>query len=518
MLMTVRLHRTASTVRDLMSTTLLAGARLHAGRGGLGRPVERVQWVEVLDDKADHYAPGDLLLTTAYNLRDDRVLQRGLAAQMLANGVSAVVIKCGYYLDRVPDPVLAEADRLDLPILELDRSIAFVEVAQSIYAHLTARSTAQLRRLAAIHRELVQLVVDGGGLQELTARASGLLDLPLAVTGAAGELLAAAPAGYRPDREAGGFPVMARGLRRGTVWSVPGGEGDPVVEQVAGVVALLASDDDRRRRARAGQLADLVRDLVADEGDRAELHERCRRIDAAPAADAHVLVIQSADERACGERAARLRAVLPPGALVACDGAGLVALVDPDELDSAASDGRLWAGEPVAAGSSGPAGTIADLPRHHRQALRAASLGRVLGGAGGLCRFAQVEAYDALLGDADPDRLERVRRRVLGPLNADQRATLAALSAVGGNVGDAAARLFVHRNTVRHRVVRIEQLTGLRMNLVEDRLLCELALLHDRMTAPGPVLVDMAGERTGISPHSTLPRGRRRAAESDRGG
>ncbi|NED60132.1 PucR family transcriptional regulator, partial [Streptomyces sp. SID10244] len=33
-------------------------------------------------------------------------------------------------------------------------------------------------------------------------------------------------------------------------------------------------------------------------------------------------------------------------------------------------------------------------------------------------------------------------------------------SAVGGNVTDTAERLFVHRNTVRHRLRRIEELTG----------------------------------------------------------
>ena len=135
------------TVSELAATTALGRATLRAGRGGLDREVRRVQWMEVLDDFADYLAPGDLLLTTAYNLGDQPELQRALAGRMADAGVSAMVVKCGYYLEDVPYPVRRQADELGLPVFELPRQVPFVELSQSIYELLVSRSYARLRRV-----------------------------------------------------------------------------------------------------------------------------------------------------------------------------------------------------------------------------------------------------------------------------------------------------------------------------------------------------------------------------------
>lgn len=472
----------SSTVADLLSTTLLADARLLAGGGGLGRPVQRVQWVEVLDDKADHFAPGDLLLTTAYNLRDDGALQRGLAAQMLDFGVSAVVIKCGYYLDRVPAPVLEAADRLDLPILELDRSVAFVEVAQSIHAQLTARSTARLRRSAAVHRDLVRLAADGAGLDELLPRASELLHMPLWLTGESGGPLCAAAAQAAPPAGAAAVPVTVRGRRAATLWAPRAAAGDGLLEQVAVVAALVVAAGERRQRECERHTGELVLDLVAGAGA-GGLEERAAALGLRVPTDAWVLAVRTDGASAAGVRSALFQR-LDPAALTACDGEWVIAIVPP-AVSREPLDGRLdWLDGADTGGLSGPARGIADLPRHHGQARRAALLGRALDGPGVLCDHARVEVYDALLGDGG-ERLERVRARVLGPLPDELRRTLAALAACGGSVAAAAERLYVHRNTVRYRLGRIQRLTGLDLSRGEDRLLCEFALLLDRMQ-PAP--------------------------------
>jgi len=49
---------------------------------------------------------------------------------------------------------------------------------------------------------------------------------------------------------------------------------------------------------------------------------------------------------------------------------------------------------------------------------------------------------------------------------------------------DAARDLFVHRNTVHYRLRRIEALCGLDLARVEDRMLCQIALLSARMGDP----------------------------------
>jgi len=92
-----------------------------------------------------------------------------------------------------------------------------------------------------------------------------------------------------------------------------------------------------------------------------------------------------------------------------------------------------------------------------------------------------VEVYDTLVGHLEGDRLERLRARVTDPLPQPLVDTLRTYVGAGGSVAATARTMFVHRNTVHYRVRRIEQLTGLDLSRLEDRLLCELALLAERI-------------------------------------
>ncbi len=467
--MSEHLHNTGLSVADLIRTTALDRATLRAGHGGTGRVVRRVQWMEVLDDFANYLAPGDLLLTTAYNLRDDRALQRVLAQQMLESGVVAMVVKCGYYLDAIPYPVRRQADEIALPVFELPREVPFVELAQSIYEQLVDRSYARLRRSAGVHRELVRLVVEGADLPTIVRRAAVLLGSPVAVEDATGRGLA----GFSPEGRAlprGDLtwsepddlvvPVIARGILHGRVGLVappdPQDDDRQALEQVATVIALEIVRSERELRRDTERVEAAVLELV---------HGAARGsagLDLPPRPT--VLRVSGDVETA--------RALLPDGTPAALDGEELVALV-PGDAEPVLPEGAVGGlGEACAS----PAG----LPESHRQAARALALGGMLRGPGAH-RYHDLEAYDALLGGLDQMRAAALRRRALEPLGDALQETLTIYLECGASVADTARRTFVHRNTVHYRLRRIEQLTGLDLGRLEDRLLCEVALISSRL-------------------------------------
>jgi len=89
---------------------------------------------------------------------------------------------------------------------------------------------------------------------------------------------------------------------------------------------------------------------------------------------------------------------------------------------------------------------------------------------------------------ADPAVARDLVFRVFGRLLAlDDRAVLLATVEAwldaGGSATAAGHALFCHPNTVRYRLRRVEQLTGLDLRRPEDRLLCELVLLAERVEA-----------------------------------
>jgi purine catabolism regulator len=455
------------TIAELAATTALGAATLRAGADGLGRTARRVQWMEVLDDYADYLDEGDLLLTTAYNLRDDPALQRELARRLVECGVAAMVVKCGYYLEQVPHAVRRQADRHGLPVFELPREVAFVEISQSIYERLVSRSYARLRRSADIHRELVRLAAEGARLPRIVRRAAALLGNPVLVEDARGRPLA----GFRPSGKPLGegrpdaalaAPVVARGILHGRVLLL--GERDPAdddaqaLEQVATVVALEITRSDRELRAERERLAVFVRDLVAGamapEDARREAVVLGVELPAAPA----VAVLEG-------------RRSLPGLDLVRQEAGRTVAIVEAgSEIDAAGG---------IAPSDDGLAG----LPGALARAERAWRIGAAVSGTGRLHRYAEVETYDALVGHLRGAELERLRSRTLAPLPRPLRDTLAVYVRSGGSVARTADALYVHRNTVRYRLRRAEQLTGLDLRRPEDRLLCELVLLAERVEA-----------------------------------
>jgi GAF domain-containing protein len=128
--------------------------------------------------------------------------------------------------------------------------------------------------------------------------------------------------------------------------------------------------------------------------------------------------------------------------------------------------------------------------RAYHQALDAATIGRALLGDGGAIGYAEVGAYRYLVHIAAENAPhDRMRAAVDRLIEYDARRRTALLDtlerylAERRSVIESARELFIHPNTLRQRLGRIEELTGL--NLDEDDLLSlelaiKLARLHGR--------------------------------------
>ncbi|MBV9421463.1 MAG: helix-turn-helix domain-containing protein, partial [Solirubrobacterales bacterium] len=132
----------------------------------------------------------------------------------------------------------------------------------------------------------------------------------------------------------------------------------------------------------------------------------------------------------------------------------------------------------------------ADATRAYREALDAATIGRALLGDGGAIAYPEVGAYRYLVHiGADEAPHDRMRAAVDGLIAYDRKRrtellnTLERYLAERRSVIESARALFIHPNTLRQRLGRIEELTGL--NLDQDDLLSlelaiKLARLHGR--------------------------------------
>jgi DNA-binding PucR family transcriptional regulator len=132
----------------------------------------------------------------------------------------------------------------------------------------------------------------------------------------------------------------------------------------------------------------------------------------------------------------------------------------------------------------------ANASRAYREAVDAATIGRALLGQGGAIAYSQVGAYRYLVHIAAEDAPhDRMRAAVDKLIDYDRRRRTALLDtlerylAERRSVIESARALFIHPNTLRQRLGRIEELTGLRLDeddLLSLELAIKLARLHGR--------------------------------------
>ena len=144
-------------------------------------------------------------------------------------------------------------------------------------------------------------------------------------------------------------------------------------------------------------------------------------------------------------------------------------------------------------GSASGDGYPADAAAAYREANDAATIARALLGDGGAIDYSRVGAYRYLVHiGADDAPRDRMRVAVDRLIAYDRRRRTALLDTLERylserrSVIESARALYIHPNTLRQRLGRIEELTGLDLN-VDDLLSLELAIklarLHGRPDA-----------------------------------
>ena len=354
--------------------------------------------------------------------------------------------------------------------------------------------------------ELTRLVLDDSGLDALVARASELCGARLAVVDVAGTVIA----GTMPDVICATSELRAGETLLGRLLSA-GAADQREIATIARVIALELSkwkvrfDVETRLR---GDVLDLL--LTGDWEDEQQVAARAglagidlsrSYILALLAFDTAALVrehgalamraIERAVQRLCGEPPATVTFVRPEGLLLLLDAKYDAASVQRG-IAQALLDVRLRLGGLQVAAGIGP---LCTQPREYgpayRQAAMAARLAQRLRATQPV-HAAQIGIYRLLLAIESAQTLREFVDDVLGPILRQEGEayghelvrTLEAYYASAERLRPAARTLFIHVNTLKYRLARIEALTGRRLENAADRLDLYVALHALRLLEP----------------------------------
>src|SRR5215472_4779812 len=182
------------TVREALGLESLKSAEVVAGQDGLDR---RVRWTHVVDlpDLTTWVRAGQLLLTTGLSWPKADAEQRSLIRQLADKKLAAVALAVPRYLEHVPHAARDEADRLDLPLIEIPFEVPFAQITEELQRAIIAEQYQIVERSEQIHRDLTRAAASGKNLHDLAHTLGTLLERSVTFEDASGKLLAFHDAG-----------------------------------------------------------------------------------------------------------------------------------------------------------------------------------------------------------------------------------------------------------------------------------------------------------------------------------
>lgn len=532
------------TLKDLLNDPIFATAKVIAGENGLTRVVE---WSHIVDlpDVVSVVGEGpQLIITTGQAVPKSAVAQEKFITEMAQAGLSGIIVSVGgNFLQEIPRPMIEAANRWDFPIVTVPSEVRFIEITRTIHEQLVSQQYALLKRSDHIHQTLVQIVLEGGGLQDLARALAQLVNRSVTIEDPELNVLASAEYGeVDPARQQsikrGGTPTFIRNFVReqgildrlnqslkptkvhafpehgmtkerivapivverrvyGYLWLIatdePLDESDTMtIERAAIVAALIMLKEDAIRQTEARLQADIISQLLSEEPHSLALADKANRLGLDLQQAQRVLLLhlpvdtlpslRMADKLRPLVRQYTTRAILQPLG-------GNFILILPDEVDEehlAQSLVSTFSGLKIGIGNIAP--TLMDLAESYKQAKEALEVGEALPSGKSIFRFADLGFLHWLYllptkagnGNQYADRV-----RLLATEERAERAqllrTLEVFLDYGGNAAETARELHIHRNTLAYRIKQIETLCDVSLNDPQARVNLQIAIKAYRL-------------------------------------
>jgi purine catabolism regulator len=510
------------SVKDLVGVLEL---ELAAGERSAAAPI---RWVHVseLEDPVPWLSGGELLLSTGMQLLDEDS-QRAYVGRLVEHHLAGLGFGLGFAHPTLPAALVDEARELDFPLFGVPYEMPFIAITERAFSALLNEQLDLLQRAVAIQRRMERLVLEERSLGEVVRGLANSIGATVMVLDGAGRTLACHPFRRELDADAVaaiGAEVAARGASvaprgfapagselngRAIALPVPSGTGGaPASWLVAVPESDSVADFERFLAHHAVMVVALaqMRERVVAETERrlagdvlglvlsGRLDEQEIALRLAPfgiTGEVAVLLLGVEDPKALEDELARILAELGVAALVGTVSTArrtlLCALLAGVErpLEVAASARELLDdGDRTVRAAVSNRAPLHALRRGFHEARCALEVGALANGSAPAVACAEdLGAYRLLLSLQDDDGLRQYCDDVLNPIersrsgNGDELLrSLEAFLEHNGSWEAAARALFCHRHTLRYRIARIEELTGRRLDRVENRIEFWLAL------------------------------------------
>lgn len=180
---------TGFTIEQLLNFDNLSGIRLVAGNKRISNIITGTNIVDN-PDVFDWLSAGEFVLSTGYIFKDNLEMQLRLVREMAEINCAGFGMKVNRYLNEIPGAMLAEADRLGLPMLEVPFQYSLSQVCRAIEGEIEKQSDVSLKKYIKIYNTITRYTFQSGNLEGMAQLICTLIQNPLIIVDNGWQLLA----------------------------------------------------------------------------------------------------------------------------------------------------------------------------------------------------------------------------------------------------------------------------------------------------------------------------------------
>ncbi|WP_445487791.1 PucR family transcriptional regulator [Niallia sp. 03133] len=154
------------TVSEVLKRNPFNKAKIAAGKNGLNR---KIKWSHILEVKEIELFVngGELILTTGINLQRDAKKQFEYVKKLIDLNTACLCIELGSSIKSIPSDVLVLAEENNYPIIIFEETVKFVEITQDLHTLIINRHHQLITDLDRLSTEFNKLSLQSNGILKI---------------------------------------------------------------------------------------------------------------------------------------------------------------------------------------------------------------------------------------------------------------------------------------------------------------------------------------------------------------
>ncbi|WP_249870515.1 PucR family transcriptional regulator [Oceanobacillus saliphilus] len=154
------------SIGDILARETFKQAQLIAGRGGLNR---EIKWTHILESKEFEALinGGELILTTGSQFRLDNPSEVDTMRKLIQKNAAGICIELGTHVNQVSPEIIEYLDKHDFPLIVFSTIVKFVDITQDLHTLIINQHHEMLHQIYHISKKFNELSLMPNGVLKI---------------------------------------------------------------------------------------------------------------------------------------------------------------------------------------------------------------------------------------------------------------------------------------------------------------------------------------------------------------